>query len=95
MTSFVTGSLDAAIRGDMIMFVGGTDKAVENVKEVLEAIGEIRRVGDYGNGYVAKLVNNQLWKINAAGHWRGNGSCKKSRIRARFVVGSYERGSGR
>ena len=62
----VTGSLDAAIRGDMIMFVGGTDKAVENVKEVLQAIGEIRRVGDYGNGYVAKLVNNQLWKINAA-----------------------------
>ena len=62
----VTGSLDAAIRGDMIMFVGGTDKAIENVKEVLEAIGEIRRVGDYGNGYVAKLVNNQLWKINAA-----------------------------
>ena len=62
----VTGSLDAAIRGDMIMFVGGTDKDVENVKEVLEAIGEIRRVGDYGNGYVAKLVNNQLWKISAA-----------------------------
>jgi len=62
----VTGSLDAAIRGDMIMFVGGTDTAVENVKEVLKAIGEIRRVGDYGNGYVAKLVNNQLWKINAA-----------------------------
>ena len=62
----VTGSLDAAIRGDMIMFVGGTNKAVDNVKEVLETIGEIRRVGDYGNGYVAKLVNNQLWKINAA-----------------------------
>tara|TARA_Y100001970_G_scaffold146001_1_gene179275 strand:- start:288 stop:1223 length:936 start_codon:yes stop_codon:yes gene_type:complete len=62
----VTGSLDAAIRGDMIMFVGGTDKAVEYVKEVLEVIGETRRVGDYGNGYVAKLVNNQLWKINAA-----------------------------
>jgi len=62
----VTGSLDAAIRGDMIMFVGGTNKAVDNVKEVLEVIGEIRRVGDYGNGYVAKLVNNQLWKINAA-----------------------------
>ena len=48
------------------MFVGGTDEAVKNVKEVLQAIGEIRRVGDYGNGYVAKLVNNQLWKITAA-----------------------------
>ena len=62
----VTGSLDAAIRGDMIMFVGGSEKAIENSKEVLNTIGETRRVGEYGNGYVAKLVNNQLWKIHAA-----------------------------
>ena len=62
----VTGSLDAAIRGDMIMFVGGSDEAFESVKNILDAIGEIRRVGKYGNGYVAKLVNNQLWKIHAA-----------------------------
>ncbi len=62
----VTGSLDAAIRGDMIMFVGGSEKAISNTKEVLEVIGEIRCVGDYGNGYVAKLVNNQLWKIHAS-----------------------------
>jgi 3-hydroxyisobutyrate dehydrogenase-like beta-hydroxyacid dehydrogenase len=61
----VTGSLDAAIRGDMIMFVGGSNTAIENSKEVLNAIGEIRNVGRYGNGYVAKLVNNQLWKIHA------------------------------
>ena len=61
----VTGSLDAAIRGDMIMFVGGSEKAISNAKDVLEVIGEIRCVGDYGNGYVAKLVNNQLWKIHA------------------------------
>ena len=61
----VTGSLDAAIRGDMIMFVGGSEKAISNVKNVLQVIGEIRCVGDYGNGYVAKLVNNQLWKIHA------------------------------
>lgn len=62
----VTGSVDAAIRGDMIMFVGGDDLAIEKVRDILEAMGEIRRVGDYGNGYVAKLVNNQLWKIHAA-----------------------------
>ena len=61
----VTGSLDAAIRGDMIMFVGGSDKAFYKAKDILKTIGEIRRVGDYGNGYVAKLVNNQLWKIHA------------------------------
>ena len=62
----VTGSVDAAIRGDMPMFVGGEDKDVEAVRPIIEAMGEVRRVGPYGNGYVAKLVNNQLWKIHAA-----------------------------
>ncbi len=62
----VTGSVDAAIRGDMPMFVGGDDAVIENVRPVIEAMGVLRKVGAYGNGYVAKLVNNQLWKIHAA-----------------------------
>jgi len=62
----VTGSIDSAIRGDMLMFVGGEDSDIEHARPVIEAMGEIRRVGTYGNGYVAKLVNNQLWKIHAA-----------------------------
>lgn len=62
----VTGSVDAAIRGDMILFVGGDDRSVERARAALDAIGVIRRVGGHGNGYVAKLVNNQLWKIHAA-----------------------------
>jgi 3-hydroxyisobutyrate dehydrogenase-like beta-hydroxyacid dehydrogenase len=62
----VTGSVDAAIRGDMPMFVGGEDAVIERVRPVIEAMGRLRKVGAYGNGYVAKLVNNQLWKIHAA-----------------------------
>jgi 3-hydroxyisobutyrate dehydrogenase-like beta-hydroxyacid dehydrogenase len=62
----VTGSVDSAIRGDMLMFVGGEDADVEAARPIIEAMGEIRRVGGCGNGYVAKLVNNQLWKIHAA-----------------------------
>lgn len=62
----VTGSVDAAIRGDMILFVGGEDHSVERARSVLDAIGISRRVGQHGNGYVAKLVNNQIWKIHAA-----------------------------
>ncbi len=62
----VTGSVDAAIRGDMPMFVGGDDADVEAVRPVIEAMGQLRRVGRHGNGYVAKLVNNMLWKIHAA-----------------------------
>jgi 3-hydroxyisobutyrate dehydrogenase len=62
----VTGSVDAAIRGDMPMFVGGDDAVIEGIRPVIEAMGRLRKVGGYGNGYVAKLVNNQLWKIHAA-----------------------------
>jgi 3-hydroxyisobutyrate dehydrogenase-like beta-hydroxyacid dehydrogenase len=62
----VTGSIDSCIRGDMILFVGGDDAAVARALPVLEAVGVPRRVGSYGNGYVAKLVNNQLWFIHAA-----------------------------
>ena len=50
----------------MILFVGGTDDDVRAVRSVLDSIGVVRRVGGYGNGYVAKLVNNQLWFIHAA-----------------------------
>lgn len=62
----VTGSVDSAIRGDMLLFVGGTDASVARATKALEAVGVIRRVGQYGNGYVAKLVNNQLWFVHAA-----------------------------
>lgn len=62
----VTGSVDSAIRGDMIMFVGGEDEDVERARSVIEAMGEVRRVGPHGTGYVAKLVNNQLWTVHAA-----------------------------
>jgi 3-hydroxyisobutyrate dehydrogenase len=62
----VTGSIDSCIRGDMILFVGGEPDDIERVRPVLDAIGEVRLVGQYGNGYVAKLVNNQLWFVHAA-----------------------------
>ena len=62
----VTGSVDAAIRGDMPMFVGGNDDVIEKVRPIIEAMGQLRKVGAYGNGYIAKLVNNQLWKVHAA-----------------------------
>jgi 3-hydroxyisobutyrate dehydrogenase len=62
----VTGSIDSCIRGDMILFVGGTDASVAAVQPVFDAVGVTRRVGAHGNGYVAKLVNNQLWFVHAA-----------------------------
>lgn len=74
----VTGSIDSAIRGDMILFVGGADVAIEFATPVLNAMGVIRRVGQYGNGYVAKLVNNQLWLVHAAAIGEAMVAAKKS-----------------
>jgi len=74
----VTGSVDAAIRGDMPLFVGGEDHAIEHVRPVIEAMGELRKVGRYGNGYVAKLVNNQLWFVHAAAIGEAMVAAKKS-----------------
>jgi 3-hydroxyisobutyrate dehydrogenase-like beta-hydroxyacid dehydrogenase len=62
----------------MILFVGGTDADIAHVTPVLELVGEIRRVGAYGNGYVAKLVNNQLWLIHAAAIGEAMVAAKKS-----------------
>ncbi|MCX7301012.1 MAG: hypothetical protein NTX73_11690 [Rhodobacterales bacterium] len=33
---------------------------------MIKAVGQLRKVGAYGNGFVAKVFNNQLWKILAA-----------------------------
>lgn len=74
----VTGSIDSAIRGDMILFVGGDDAAIHRATPVLNAMGVIRRVGQYGNGYVAKLVNNQLWLVHAAAIGEAMVAAKKS-----------------
>ena len=96
----VTGSVDAAIRGDMIMFVGGDDKSAERAENLLRALGEARRVGEIGTGQVAKLTNNLIWKINAAAigealvaakkwEWtrrRGGGRCLAARRTLLFCI---------
>ena len=74
----VTGSVDAAIRGDMILFIGGGDDATARVWPVLRAAGEPRRVGEVGAGHVAKLTNNLMWKITAAAIGEALTAAKKS-----------------
>ena len=73
----VTGSVDAAIRGDMILFVGGSDQVVGRVWPVLQAAGEPRRVGGLGAGHAAKLTNNLMWKITAAAVGEALAAAKK------------------
>jgi 3-hydroxyisobutyrate dehydrogenase len=62
----VTGAVDGARTGDLRIFVGGPDPAIERVRPFLEVLGQIVPCGRLGNGNVVKLVTNQIWFINAA-----------------------------
>lgn len=57
----VTGSVDAAIRGDMPMFVGGEEADVEAVRPVIEAMGHLRKSEPTG------MVMLPNWSITNSG----------------------------
>ena len=54
----VLGSIDAAERGDLEIFVGGPEPLAERWMPLLSALGSPRRVGPLGLGAAAKLVAN-------------------------------------
>jgi 3-hydroxyisobutyrate dehydrogenase len=64
----VSGSVKQAEDGQLVIMVGGEEKAFEQAKAVLEKIGRLAmRVGDTGAGNAAKLVINTLLGIYAQG----------------------------
>jgi 3-hydroxyisobutyrate dehydrogenase-like beta-hydroxyacid dehydrogenase len=54
----VLGSVAQAERGELTLYVGGSDDAVRRVIPVLTALGTVVRVGGSGAGAAAKLVAN-------------------------------------
>ena len=54
----VLGSVAQAERGELTLYVGGSDDAVRRVTPVLAALGTVVRVGGSGAGAAAKLVAN-------------------------------------
>lgn len=62
----VTGAVDGAKRGKLVIFVGGDATAFAQQEPVLRSMGTAIHCGVIGSGNVVKLVTNQLWFINAA-----------------------------
>ncbi len=57
----VTGSTPKAISGELTIFIGGSKKVYEKVKNVLGAMGtNLQYMGEVGSGQAIKLINNQL-----------------------------------
>jgi 3-hydroxyisobutyrate dehydrogenase/2-hydroxy-3-oxopropionate reductase len=56
----VLGSIPAIETGKLFILAAGDNAAIERARPVLEALGEIRLVGDLGSGAALKLVANSM-----------------------------------
>jgi 3-hydroxyisobutyrate dehydrogenase-like beta-hydroxyacid dehydrogenase len=56
----VLGSVGAVEAGTLIVLASGRDAAIEHAGPVLEALGEVRRLGDVGSSAKLKLVANSM-----------------------------------
>lgn len=64
----VSGGIAAANAGTLTFMVGGSEKAFERAKPILEALGKaVIHAGDAGNGQAAKICNNMLLAIQMIG----------------------------
>ncbi|PKU25648.1 3-hydroxyisobutyrate dehydrogenase [Telmatospirillum siberiense] len=57
----VSGGSRGALRGELTMFLGGSEADVDAARPVLSAMGgKLFHIGDTGAGNIAKIVNNLL-----------------------------------
>jgi 3-hydroxyisobutyrate dehydrogenase-like beta-hydroxyacid dehydrogenase len=56
----VMGSIAAVESGTLVVLTAGDEAAVERARPVLQALGEVRRVGDLGSAASLKLVSNSM-----------------------------------
>lgn len=64
----VIGSIPQVEAGKCIVFAAGSEAAIEHVRPVLEAFGEVRRTGELGSAAALKLVaNTMLTALTALG----------------------------
>src|SRR6202158_5164606 len=56
----VLGSVGAVEAGTLIVLASGREAAIERARPVLEALGEVRLVGDVGSAAKLKLVANSM-----------------------------------
>jgi 3-hydroxyisobutyrate dehydrogenase-like beta-hydroxyacid dehydrogenase len=54
----VSGGSPAALKGELMIYVGGEPAAVERARPLLEACGRIMHLGPAGRGMEGKLLNN-------------------------------------
>lgn len=62
----VSGGIDTARNGSVVLYVGADEELVKAHKVLLEQLGTVWHVGKVGNGKAVKLVNNVMSLGNVA-----------------------------
>ena len=81
LDSPVSGGNPMAIAGTLAIMTGGDKEAFEQVKPVLECMGNPVYTGGPASGDVTKLVNNMIAGAIAGGHRGGLCICRQGRHR--------------
>jgi 3-hydroxyisobutyrate dehydrogenase-like beta-hydroxyacid dehydrogenase len=56
----VSGGAPAALKGELSIYVGGKEEAIERVRPLLESYGKMAVLGPVGRGMQGKLLNNLI-----------------------------------
>lgn len=54
----VSGGAPAALKGELSIYAGGEDEALEKARPLLECLGTVAHLGPVGRGMQGKLLNN-------------------------------------
>jgi 3-hydroxyisobutyrate dehydrogenase-like beta-hydroxyacid dehydrogenase len=77
----VSGARPRAEAGTLTIMVGGSEEALEEVRPILEVLGQhIFYLGDHGTGQVAKLVNNLMLLVHMNAAYEGLALAKKGGV---------------
>ncbi|MGM0409992.1 MAG: NAD(P)-dependent oxidoreductase [Bacillota bacterium] len=60
----VSGGTSGAKEGTLTLMAGADSDVLENVRSVMEAMGNIKHVGNVGTGSGVKMINNLLLGVN-------------------------------
>lgn len=63
----VGGGVVQAASGELVVLAGGSDRAIERVREVLGVFGDVVHCGGPGSGQAAKLVFNAVLAVTMSG----------------------------
>lgn len=92
----VSGGPGGALRGELTIFLGGSDADIETARPFLNALGTKQfHIGDVGAGSIAKLINNLLTAAHLLTASEAFRIAETAGVRIDQLIDAINAGSGR